>query len=196
MTSLLDPLRPLLRFVRHLPDRLLHPLRRRRALARLRERGAPETALFVCLGNINRSPYSAGAFEHALSLRGRDGVVVRSAGFIGPGRQAQDRTRELARQAGFDLESHVSRLVEAEEVGQTDLVVVMDPGQRRRLCRSTGRSRRDVVVLGDLDSEPLVRRGIQDPYGHPPEVFDRVYRRIDRCMDQLVGAVLSEPTSP
>ena len=88
MKTLLNRVRPVLRFIRHLPDRLLHPLRRRKTVARLREQGVPETVLFVCLGNINRSPHPMGAFTRALSLRGRDGVVVLSAGFIGPGRQA------------------------------------------------------------------------------------------------------------
>ena len=83
----------------------------------------------------------------------------------------------------------MSRVVEPEEVRGADVVVVMDPGQRRRLCRLTGRSRRRVVIMGDLDPEPIVRRAVQDPYGHPPEVFDRVYRRIDRCIDQLADAV-------
>jgi protein-tyrosine phosphatase len=189
--SLADSVRPPLRFLRHLPDRLLHPWRRRRLLARLRAAGVPGEALFICLGNINRSPYSAGAFAREMRARRIGGVVVRSAGFIGPGRPAQAQTRELAGRNGFDLASHRSRGIDRNEVRSAGLVVVMAPEQRRRLCRMTGRPKADVVVLGDLDPEPIRRRAIQDPYGHSHEVFERVYRRIEGC-----GSALADTVAP
>ena len=187
---MIEALRPPLRFLRHLPDRLLHPWRRRRQLDRLRRGGEPRSALFICLGNINRSPYAAGAYARGLRDRGVNGVVVRSAGFIGPDRPAQEETRDLATKAGFDLGGHRSRAIDPDEVRQADLVVVMDPEQRRRICSMTGRAARDVVVLGDLDPEPIVRRAVQDPYGHGYPVFERVYRRIERCVDALVDSAV------
>lgn len=185
--------RPVLRLVRHGPDRLLHPFRRRRLLGRLRAGPAPRSALFVCHGNINRSPFAAAAFRRAMVSRGSNSVRVASAGLIGPGRPASDTARASAATRGLDLTDHVSRLVNAEEVRQTDLLVVMDAKQGRRVSRHSGRPRRGVVVLGDLDPARIVRRGIQDPYGHGDEVFERVFDRIERCVVQLADAVASSP---
>ena len=189
IVTVLDPIRPLLRLIRHGPDRLLHPIRRRRLLARLREAPTPTSALFICLGNINRSPFAAAAFERAMASRGSNTVRVRSAGFIGPGRPASETARELAASRGLDLSDHVSRLIDPADVRETDLTVVMDARQRRRVCREAGVPKRNVVVLGDLDPVRIVRRVIQDPYGHPREVFERVFDRIERCVDGLADAV-------
>lgn len=189
LRSLVGLPRRILRVLRHLPDRLLHAYRRRQAIQRLRSEPAPRSALFVCLGNINRSAFAAAAFERALASRGRNGVRIRSAGFIGPGRPSPDEAKKSAAALGIDLTGHESRTIDPVEVRETDLVVVMDARQRRRLSRETGRSARDVVVMGDLDPVRIVRRVVQDPYGHPDEVFDRVFARIDRCVAELAEAV-------
>ena len=188
-----DAVRPLLRAVRHGPDRLLHPFRRRRLLARLRRAPTPGSALFICLGNINRSPFAAAAFEREMASKGCNTLRVRSAGFIGPGRPVSEAAQRLGAERGLDLTGHVSRLIDPAEVCETDLVVVMDVKQRRRVARETGRRKRDIVVLGDLDPAHIVRRVVQDPYGHPREVFERVFDRIDRCVDVLAGATCTEP---
>lgn len=186
-----DAVRPLLRLVRHGPDRLLHPLRRRRLLRRLRGAPAPRSALFICLGNINRSPFAEAAFRKAVEERGVHGRIrIASAGFIGPGRPASEHARRLAAARGMDLEGHVSRQIDPAEVRATDLVVVMDVKQRRRVAKRTGRPGRDIVVLGDLDPARIVRRTMQDPYGHAPQVYERVFHRVQRCVEALADAVL------
>ena len=53
----------------------------------------------------------------------------------------------------------------------------------------TGRPRDDIIVLGDLDPVRIVRRAVQDPYGHPAPVFERVFDRVDRCVTELADAV-------
>lgn len=191
LRPLLEIPRRVLRWVRHAPDRLAHPFRRRRLLERLRREPAPRSALFVCLGNINRSAFAAAVFEREVEGRGGEPVRIRSAGFIGPGRPSPESAQRAAAALGLDLSGHQSRTIEAEEVRETDLVVVMDARQRRRLSKATGRPARDVVVMGDLDPVRIVRRVVQDPYGHPDEVFDRVFARIDRCVAELATAVLS-----
>ncbi|MFW6198539.1 MAG: low molecular weight phosphatase family protein, partial [Acidobacteriota bacterium] len=96
------------RAVYHLPDRLLHPLRRRRVERFLRRLERPETVLFVCLGNICRSPYAEKALERALS-DSTDVTEVVSAGFIGPDRRSPEAARQVAEGRGLDLSGHVSR---------------------------------------------------------------------------------------
>jgi protein-tyrosine-phosphatase len=111
--------------------------------------------------------------------------VVRSAGFIGPGRAAPTEAQRVAAERGLDLAPHESRLMELGELRETALLVVMDARQRRAVAGMSGRSRGEILVLGDLDPEPIVRRGIRDPWGQSEVVFDAVYARIDRCVAAL-----------
>ena len=185
-------MRSVLRTLRHLPDRLVHPLRRRRAIRRLRERGPRGEIHFICLGNINRSAYAAARFRSEMASRGCDMVPTRSAGFIGPGRPAPELARAAAERRGLDLTDHGSRLLSRDDVGGEDLLVVMTPEQRRRARRLLRRRSQPVLVLGDLDPAPIVRRLVQDPYGHPTEVFERVFDRIDRCVEQLARALVRD----
>ena len=84
------------------------------------------------------------------------------------------------------LAPHRSRLVTAELVRASDLIVVMDAFQRRIICERLGRARQDVVLLGDLDPERVISRAIEDPVEQGVDVCERVYVRIERCAGELV----------
>jgi protein-tyrosine-phosphatase len=110
---------------------------------------------------------------------------VTSAGFIGPDRPSPPNALAAAEARGVDLGGHRSRLMEPEELRSTDLVVVMDPRQKREIVSRSGRSGDRILVLGDLDPGRITRRSILDPWGRDLDVFDAVYGRIDRCVHEL-----------
>lgn len=171
-------------------DRTLHPLRRRAALSKLADL-RPASILFVCLGNICRSPFAAAAFIRSLPDAGARPFRVDSAGFIGPGRNTPPEGQLAAQELGIDLSSHVSRLLNEEDAHRFSLVVVMDTDQRRLLSQATAASRvQNILVLGDLDPGPVTARAIADPYGQPVEVFRHIYARIERCTSELARAVV------
>lgn len=185
---------PYARFVRHLPARLLHPWRRSRAVARLQSMPRPGRVLFVCYGNICRSPYGAEVLRKAADAEHVSGLSVASAGFFGPDRPSPPAALAVARRRGHDLGEHRSRLLTPENLAETDLVVVMDRGQRtaiRRQYQVGG----DVVLLGDFDPQPIETRAVRDPYGQDEAVFDRVYERVDRCVDLLLRSLPPARTS-
>ena len=184
----LDIIKAPLRAIRDLPDRVLHTTRRRRALRQL-SGTVVRSAVFICHGNINRSAYAGAVFARAVPPDRTGDVTVRSAGFIGPNRPASQLAQTLATERGADLSGHRSRLIDATELREADLVVVMSAAQRRDASRLTGRPARDIVILGDLDPAPIERRTIQDPYGHTVDVFEHVFDRIDRCVHQLSAAI-------
>ncbi len=179
--------------VRRTPDRLLHPLRRRKALEALRARSQPQTLLVLCHGNICRSPL-AGA------LLGRElapfGIEVQSAGFIGFNRPSPDEAVAAARAHGVDLAGHRSRIATADMVRAADLIVVMEQAQRRLVCERFGRQPRDVILLGDFDPVPVETRMIRDPVNNGREVFEQVYERIARCVRALVSELATPAASP
>lgn len=183
-TGLLDPLRSL----RHLPDRRLHPLRRRLQLRKLPRETPPASVLFVCQGNIYRSPYAAAAFLAALPAPLRSAIRVESAGFVGPGRPSPAPAIAVAEREGLDLAPHRSSLLSPGRVAEFDWIVVMDAAQRREIGRRYGR-RRGVIVLSDLDPHPIRTRAIRDPWDQPTEVLESSYARVRRCVCELAHLV-------
>src|SRR5262245_31044627 len=89
-------------------ERLVHPWRRRRVIALLRRHRMPRGVLFVCHGNICRSPYAAAAFRAQLSPESAQLIKVASAGFVGPIRPAPRTARDEAAARGLDLRDHRS----------------------------------------------------------------------------------------
>jgi len=176
-------LRRLARALRHSPDRLAHPLRRQRAAMGIADLGRPDNVLFVCYGNICRSPYAEMSFRRAVPS-----IRAVSAGFVGPDRPTPTNGLSAARRRGLDLGDHRSRLLTGAMIGEIDLIVVMSESQRRELKTDFGRAD-GVVLLGDFDPDAIDTRTVLDPYDRDEEVFDAVYDRIDRCIAGLAAAI-------
>lgn len=184
-------LRPLVHGARALRDRTLHPLRRDRARRAVRsaESGDTNTILFICTGNICRSPFAAKVFEQ----RGERTPFARvlSAGFLEPDRPSPEAAIRIAKRRGIELGSHRSHRVTAEDLGQAGLVVVMDSGHRRRIRAIPGGRECTTVLLGDLDPTLPERRAIPDPWGRPDPEFEACFERIERCLVALLA--LADP---
>src|SRR5690606_20012872 len=90
-----------IRSVRTDLDRRLHGFRHRRVLRRLAAMAAPRSVLFVCHGNICRSPYAEHRFRATVAVLGAAAPRAGSAGFIGPDRPAPDEA--IAAAAGRGL---------------------------------------------------------------------------------------------
>lgn len=149
--------------------------------------------LFVCEGNICRSPYAAATLDRQV-LRLGGHILSSSAGFFESGRPSPEEAVEAARSRGVELSLHTSRALSADVVNEAHVVLVMERSQARRVARLSGPDT-TVLVLGDLDPLPVARRSIEDPFARPPEVFDRVFDRIDRCVVALLETVASPETA-
>lgn len=188
--SILRFIRSRLYDVRDWLDGRLHRRRREAALETM-ARISPESVLFVCLGNICRSPY---AKYRAEMLSNGSPAVTRfdSAGFIGPDRPPPEKALVAASRRGIEHGSHRSKTLTAPLVNEADLVVIFDRGHLKRLRRTPGARMDHVVRLGDFDPQWSGRRSIGDPWGKPQEEFDRTFERIDRCIEELVVSSAGE----
>ena len=190
-------LRPLARAIRRWPERRLHPLRRRRARRRLAEAAVPDSVLFICLGNICRSPFAAELARSVFQARGLGTISVQSAGFIGPGRPTPDFGLDAAEAHGVDLSGHRSKLVTPDMVrDDARWIVIMDSSHGKRLVRDFGAATEQLLHLGDLDPEPIERRTIPDPFDQDLDVFEACYARISRCFDAFVEAATGSADNP
>ncbi|RED16016.1 low molecular weight protein-tyrosine-phosphatase [Parasphingopyxis lamellibrachiae] len=87
----------------------------------------PHSILFVCLGNICRSPMAEGAMRHVSEQRGMD-IVVDSAGtgswHVGDAPDRRARAAALA--SGVDISGQQARLIAAQDFDRFDQVIAMD----------------------------------------------------------------------
>ena len=176
----------LLARLRRVPRRVVHRLCRQRALNALRRCPRFGSLLVVCRGNVCRSPFAA-ALLRRLS---RNQLRVDSVGLTAPGRPPPPEAVAAALRHGVDLSVHRSQLVTAEAARAADLIIVMDLTQRHEICIRFGRSERDVLVLGDLDPQPIETRVIRDPVRQPLEVFEQTNTRIERSVRELARAII------
>ena len=172
-----------------LPERVLHPWRRRAARRRLAAEGGPRSVLFLCYGNICRSAYAAAVARARLAPE----IVVTSAGFFGPDRPSPVEAIAVAAERHVDLGGHRSRLVTSELLAGADAIVVMELRQRERLLVGNPGIAPRVYLLGDLDPQPIRRRDVPDPYGEPLTAFQACFDRIERCVDTLAALPAAAP---
>jgi protein-tyrosine phosphatase len=162
---------------------MLHPYRRARARRRLREI-APGSVLFVCVGNVCRSPYA----ERVLGREGNGAVRAVSAGIMGPGRRPPAKALEVARARGVEHADHTSRVLTRDLIEATDVLFVFDRHNARSLPKRGRRADR-IFWLGDFDPQWAGRRAILDPWGKPIDEFERTFERIERCVREVAHAL-------
>ncbi|ACJ00268.1 low molecular weight protein-tyrosine-phosphatase [Rhodospirillum centenum] len=138
--------------------------------------------LFVCTGNICRSPTAEGLFRQAVARAGlADRVRIDSAGTHGyhVGDPPDRRSVAAAKARGVDLSALRARRVEAADFHRFDLLLAMDRGHLSHLSRMgpPGSSGRLHLFL-DFAPPPLRGRDVPDPYyghaDHFEEVLDLV----------------------
>lgn len=167
--------------------RVLHPMRRRSARARMGRLPKVRSIVVLCNGNICRSPYGEVRLRALLEDSGP--VEVVSRGFIRPGRPAPPEAQEVSEERNLSLADHRSELLTAATAKESDLVLVMSTFQARTTEREFGVPRDRILVLGDLDPGRPDSRTILDPQGHSRGFFREVYDRIDRCLVEMVSAL-------
>ena len=158
------------------------------------ESNRPIRLLFVCLGNICRSPLAEGVFLHLAREAGvEDLFEVDSAGtgawHVG---QAPDpRSVEVATQHGVTLRGR-ARSVQAADFSTFDLILGMDSDNIRNLERlpKTDTTRARVVLFRELDPESDGDLSVPDPYYGGADGFDRMFDIIHRSCTALLRELL------
>jgi len=123
------------------------------------------SVLFVCMGNICRSPTAEGVFRKLVDEAGRDAEFeVDSAGTIGyhQGEPADPRMRSAASGRGYELASRARR-IERLDFDRFDLIVTMDEDNYRDVEALNPGSRARVVRMIDYCEEHQVSE-VPDPY--------------------------------
>jgi protein-tyrosine phosphatase len=143
--------------------------------------------VFVCSGNICRSPIAEKVFAAELERAGlAEGVRVTSAGTGGwhVGDPADERAAAVLRAAGYPSD-HQARQVDADTLG-ADLIVALDDTHRRALSRAgAGRVR----LLRSFDPAAPERAEVPDPYYGEDAGFDEVLAMIRAAVPGMLDWV-------
>ena len=143
--------------------------------------------LFVCTGNICRSPMAAGLLHHMLPPERQGAVHVHSAGTHGlDGEPAAPFAVQAAATLGVDISRHRARSLDPEMVRQADCILVMEPFHRDIVSRALpGKANQRVRLLADFERPPRSDT-IDDPYNKPLEAYQVCLGRMHRCLDNIV----------
>ena len=140
--------------------------------------------LFVCTGNICRSPTAEGVLRHLAHEAGID-IHVESRGThdYHVGEAPDERAQHHAKGRGYDLSALRARRVSAQDFAQFDLILAMDRGHLKvleRMCPPEQRSKLRLFVPG---------RDVPDPYYGGPEGFEQVLDLVEAACRGLLSEV-------
>lgn len=145
--------------------------------------------LFVCLGNICRSPAAEAMFRAVVEQRGDSArFVIDSAGTTAyhSGQQPDKRMRVRAMQRGIRLE-HVCRRVQAEDFENFDLIIGMDASnlQNLRQMAPSVEAARKIAGMAEFFPEGSHYDCVPDPYYEGAEGFELVLDLLDSACVNL-----------
>ena len=147
--------------------------------------------LFVCMGNICRSPSGEGVFRHYVAAAGYgDTILVDSAGIIDyhAGDPADRRMREVASRRGYTLTS-IARQVTVEDITDFDLIVAMDRDNLTALELLANGTCDHIRMLGtflDGTASNATARAVPDPYYGGTAGFEAVLDMIEKACPAML----------
>ena len=152
--------------------------------------GTAVAVLFVCLGNICRSPTAEGVFRAALNRAGIANRVRTDSAGLGDwhiGSPPDKRAIDAARRRGYDLSGLRGRKVAKEDFTRFDWILCMDESNLKILNEMKPDDfAGHLGLLLDFAPEQDVRE-VPDPYFGAPEGFDRVLDLIEASAAGLVA---------
>jgi protein-tyrosine-phosphatase/predicted ATP-grasp superfamily ATP-dependent carboligase len=153
-----DQVRPIYRKLKGWQIKRTLQRRHHTLLHLLNTTGGPGKIIFLCYGNICRSPLAAALAEQRLS-----GVAIDSAGFHDQtGRSCPQKILRIGTSYGVDLSSHRSARVERDQLANADLVIAMDLENLNRLRQEFPEISDRTTLLGLFGMPETL--AIADPY--------------------------------
>ena len=145
--------------------------------------------LFVCTGNLCRSPMAAGLLRHRLSREGlntRHRVV--SAGVWAVDNQpASANAIAVMAERGIDITDHIAHTISANDVAESDLILVMSQEHEQLIQNTWPQYRWKVHRLSEMVGR---RKDVQDPYGGPIEEYRACADTIAHYLDRGIKRIL------
>jgi protein-tyrosine phosphatase len=150
--------------------------------------------LFVCTGNICRSPTADGVFRHIVKKAGlADRISCESAGTHGyhVGEAPDPRSQHAAGCRGYDLSALRARRVERRDFEEFDYLLAMDEGHLQLLARQCPpQHAHKLKLFMEFGADPMLRE-VPDPYYGGAPGFERVLDLVEQASQGLLDHLKS-----
>jgi protein-tyrosine phosphatase len=151
--------------------------------------------LFVCLGNICRSPLAAAIFKHKIKQRGiADLFEVDSCGTANYhiGDSPDSRSVTNARKNGVTID-HIGRQLQAEDLDYFDLILAMDKSNLSNIFRLQTHEVQIAKIKLMREFDPLQNgEEVPDPYYGGEKGFQEVFDILDRTAEKLIERLMAK----
>ncbi len=147
--------------------------------------------LFVCLGNICRSPLAEGVFLHLAHQAGRGHEFEADSCGMGnwhAGEHPDPRSQAVARKHGVTL-NHRARQFDRSDFKNFDLIIAMDHDNKSNLLSFSNLKPEELAkikLLREYDPEANGNLNVPDPYYGGADGFELVYQMVERAGKRLL----------
>lgn len=149
--------------------------------------------LFVCFGNLMRSPMAEAMFRKAVAAAQLNEIRAASAGLHAvPGTEAHPWALTAAQELNLPLTAHRAQSVTREMVADADVIFAMDFQNKAELLAEYPESKGKAVMLSSYANGPQRGREIADPYFGDLPATRECYSILQSCIENLVEALVQK----
>lgn len=152
--------------------------------------------VFVCLGNICRSPLGEGILRHLVTQAGLSPYIEIDSAGTGNwhvGSEPHHGSQQVARERGLDISDQRARQIRPEDLKAFDYVVAMDSQNLADILSLDPAGEASARIVRMMDFAPhLGTPDVPDPYFGGQEGFDVVYDMVEEACRALLERIVSE----
>jgi len=149
--------------------------------------------LFVCIGNICRSPFAQGLFTKLVRQEGHKGFHAESAGLLAlPENSATFLAQKVAAEHNVDLAGHKAKRLSQELVDRSELILVMEKSHKDELLADFPEAADKTFLIRRFARFGSRSRGVADPYGLQYDAYRFCYLDIEDAVSGLMEFLIKK----
>lgn len=149
--------------------------------------------LFVCIGNICRSPFAQVLFTKLMRQEGHKGFHAESAGLLAlPGNSATFLAQKVAVEHGVDLAGHKAKRLSQKLVDWSELILVMEKSHKDELLADFPEAADKTFLMRRFARVGSRSRGIADPYGLQYDAYRFCYLDIEDAVSGIMDFLIKK----